>query len=85
MNFTALLLGVIYSVLESLGLGGVDWVFLLVLVIIGLVVILLVKLFLVFIPAIIAAIVVYFLTGGDLFWTGVAFLVVALLSLLSKL
>ncbi len=80
-----LVLGVIYSVLESLGLAGVDWVFLLVLVIIGLIIIVLVKLFLVFIPAILAAIVVYFLTGGDLFWTGIAFLVVALLSLLSKL
>lgn len=84
MNFLPLLLGVVYSVLESLGLGGVDWVFLLVLVIIGLVVILLVKMFLVFIPAILVAIVVFLLTG-DLFWTGVAFLVVALLSLLSKL
>jgi hypothetical protein len=28
---------------------------------------------------------VYFLTGGDLFWTGIAFLVVALLSILSKI
>lgn len=84
MNFLPLILGVVYSVLESLGLAGIDWVFLLVLVIIGLVVILLVKLFLVFIPAILAAIVVFLLTG-DLFWTGVAFLVVALLSLLSKL
>jgi hypothetical protein len=28
---------------------------------------------------------VYFLTGGDLLWTGVAFLVVALLSILSKI
>jgi hypothetical protein len=28
---------------------------------------------------------VYFLTGGDLFWTGIAFLVVALLSLLSRI
>jgi hypothetical protein len=28
---------------------------------------------------------VYFLTGGDLFWTGIAFLVVAALSILSKL
>lgn len=85
MHFLLLLLGVVHSVLESLGLGGIDWVFLLVLVIIGLVVILLVKMFLVFIPAILAAIVVYLLTGGDLFWTGIAFLVVALLSLLSKL
>ena len=84
MNFLPLLLGVVYSVLESLGLGGIDWVFLVVLVIIGLVVILLVKMFLVFIPAILAAIVVFLLTG-DLFWTGIAFLIVALLSLLSKL
>jgi len=84
MNFLSLLLVVVYSVLESIGLGGVDWVFLVVLVIIGLVIILLVKLFLVFIPAILAAVVVYLLTG-DLFWAGVAFLVVALLSLLSKL
>jgi len=38
----------------------------------------------VLIPAILVAIVVYFLTG-DLFWTGIAFLVVAALSILSKL
>jgi hypothetical protein len=29
--------------------------------------------------------VVYFLTGGNLFWTGIAFLVVAALSILGKL
>jgi hypothetical protein len=39
---------------------------------------------LVLIPAILVAIVVWFLTG-DLFWTGIAFLVVAALSLISKL
>lgn len=76
---------VVFSILESLGLGSIDWVFLLILVVIGLVIIVLLKLFLVLIPAILIAIVVYFLTGGDLFWTGIAFLVVAALSLLSKL
>lgn len=84
MNLSLLTL-IVYSILNSIGLGGVDWLFLLVLVIIGLIVIALIKLFLVLIPAILVAIVVWFLTGGDLFWAGVAFLVVALLSLISKL
>jgi len=84
MNFV-ILMTLIYSILSSLGLGGFDIGFLVVLVIIGLVIIILVKLFLVLIPAILVAIVVYFLTGGDLFWTGIAFLVVAALSILSKL
>jgi hypothetical protein len=84
MNF-AILLTFIYSVLSSLGLGGFDIGFLIVLVIIGLIIIILIKLFLVLIPAILVAVVVYFLTGGDLFWTGIAFLVVAALSILSKL
>ena len=57
---------------------------LIILVIIGLVVIVMIKLFLVFIPAIVVALIVYFLTY-DLFWTGVAFLVVALLSLIAKI
>jgi hypothetical protein len=78
-------MAIVYSVLESLGLGNIDWVFLLILVVIGLVIIVLIKLFLVLIPAVLIAIVVYFLTGGDLFWTGIAFLVVAALSLISKL
>jgi hypothetical protein len=80
-----LIMAVIYSILDSLGLGGFDWTFLIILVIIGLAIIILIKLFLVLIPAILVAIIVYFLTGGDLFWTGIAFLVVAALSLLSKL
>jgi hypothetical protein len=84
MNF-AILLTFIYSVLSSLGLEGFDIGFLIVLVIIGLIIIILIKLFLVLIPAILVAVVVYFLTGGDLFWTGIAFLVVAALSILSKL
>ncbi len=79
------LMAVVYSILSSLGISGFDIPFLIILVIIGLVVIVLIKLFLVLIPAILVAIIVYFLTGGDLFWTGIAFLVVALLSLLSKI
>ncbi len=79
------LMAFVYSVLDSLGLAGFDWTLLIILVIIGLVIILLVKLFLVLIPAALAAILVYFLTGGDLFWTGIAFLIVAALSLLRKL
>jgi hypothetical protein len=42
-------------------------------------------LLLVLIPAVLVAVVVYFLTGGDLFWTGIAFLFVAALSILSKI
>lgn len=85
MNLTLLMAAVVYSILDSLGLGGLDLTFLIVLVIIGLVIIILIKLFLVLIPAIIVAIIVYFLTSGDLFWTGIAFLIVAALSILSKL
>jgi hypothetical protein len=78
-------LAVVYSILDSLGLGGFDLTALIILVIIGLIIIILIKLFLVLIPAVLVAIVVYFLTGGDLFWTGMAFLIVAALSVLSKL
>ena len=84
MNF-AMFLPIMCSVLSSLGLGAISIPFLIVLVIIGLIIIILIKLFLVLIPAIIVAAIVYFLTGGDLFWTGIAFLVVALLSILSKI
>lgn len=83
MNFPVFMIFVM-SILDSIGLGGVDWVFLLVLVIIGLVIIVLIKLFLVLIPAILVALLVWFLTGGDLFWTGIAFVVVALLSIIAK-
>ena len=83
MNF--ILISLVYSILSSLGLGGFDIGFLIVLVIIGLIIIILIRIFLVLIPAILIAIVVYFLTGGDLFWTGIAFLVVAALSILTKL
>ncbi|MCW3999136.1 MAG: hypothetical protein NWE93_02730 [Candidatus Bathyarchaeota archaeon] len=75
----------IYSVLESLNITGFDLTIFVILIIIGLVIIILIKLFLVLIPAIIVALIVYFLTGGDLFWTGIAFLVIAALSLIRKL
>jgi hypothetical protein len=77
-----ILMTIVLSILGSLGL---DLTALVILVIIGLIIIVLIKLFLVLIPAIIVAIIVYFLTGGDLFWTGIAFLVVAALSLISKI
>jgi hypothetical protein len=76
-----ILLTVVLSILGSLGL---DLTALVILVIIGLVIIILIKLFLVLIPAILVALVVYFFTG-DLFWTGIAFLVVAALSILAKI
>ena len=79
------LMAVVYGILDSLGLPGIDIAFLVILVIIGLVIVVLIKLFLVLIPAILVAIIVYFLTGGDLFWTGIAFLVVAALSVIAKL
>ena len=82
---SVILMPIIYSILSSLGLGGFDLTFLIILVIIGLIIVILIKLFLVLIPAILVAVVVYFLTGGDLFWTGIAFLVVAALSILAKL
>ncbi|MGA2681528.1 MAG: hypothetical protein ABSF44_06985 [Candidatus Bathyarchaeia archaeon] len=83
MNF-ALFLPIIYSILSSLGLGWLSLPLLVVLVIIGLIIIVLIKLFVILIPAIIIAAIVYFLTG-DLLWTGIAFVVVALISLASKI
>ena len=72
-------------ILFVLGNFTFDLTALIVLVIIGLIIIVLIKLFLVLIPAILVAVVVWFLTGGNLFWTGIAFLVVAALSILAKL
>ena len=68
-------------------LGGfeISLTALVVLVIIGLIIIVVIKLFLVLIPAVIVAVIVYFLTGGDFFWAGIAFLVVAALSVIAKL
>jgi hypothetical protein len=75
------LMTIVFSVLGSIGSGLIA---LIILVIIGLIIIVLIRLFLVLIPAILVAIVVYLLTG-DLFWTGIAFLVVAALSILAKI
>ena len=80
--YNTIFLTIVYSILGSLSL---DLTALAILVIIGLIIIVLIKLFLVLIPAVLVAVVVYFLTGGDLFWTGIAFLVVAALSILSKI
>jgi cellulose synthase/poly-beta-1,6-N-acetylglucosamine synthase-like glycosyltransferase len=80
-----LFLPTIHSILSSFGLGWLSLPLLFILIIIGLVIIVLIKLFLVLIPAIIVAVIVYFLSGHDLFWTGVAFVVVALLSIIAKI
>jgi hypothetical protein len=78
---------------ESQGIGlerimlsffGYDLLGLIGLIIIGLIIILLIRLLLVLIPAVLVAVVVWFLTGS-LWWAGVAFLVVAALSVLKKL
>ncbi len=55
------------------------WI-LLILVIIGLIAIVVIGFLFAFPIAALAAILVWFLTGGDLFWTAVTFLVVALIS-----
>jgi len=62
----------------------IDVAFLILLLVIGLVIIiLLAKVFLFILPAGIIALIVWFLTGS-VFWAGVAFLVVALISLLKR-
>ena len=82
----AMLLPIVHSILDTLGSATAFGIPLfIVLVIIGLIVIILIKLFIVLIPAIIVAIIVYFLTAGNLFWAGLAFLIVALLSLVRKI
>jgi hypothetical protein len=62
----------------------IDIAVLVLLLIIGLVIIIvLAKIFLFVLPAAIIAIVVWFLTGS-IFWAGVAFLVIALISLVMR-
>lgn len=72
--------------IPSLGLPFLaEILILIVLLIIGLVIIIVVaKVLLFFLPAVIVAVVVWFLSDGSLFWAGVAFLVVAFLSLLRR-
>ena len=73
------------SMLAINGLGfAFDIIVLLMLLVIGIVVIVIIAKVLLFIlPAAIIAAVVYFLTS-NLFWAGVAFLVVAFLSLIKR-
>ena len=54
------------------------------LIVIGLIIIFIIRLLLILIPAVIVAFIVWFLTGSG-WWAGVAFLVIAALSVLRKL
>lgn len=54
------------------------------LIILGLVILLVIRLIIVLIPAAIVAVVVYFLTDST-WWAGLAFLIIAALSILKKL
>ncbi len=83
--FSALFITTIYSILSSLGLAWLSLPLLVILIIVGLIIIILIKLFLVLIPAIIVAAIVYFVSGHDLLFTGIAFLIVALISIAAKI
>ena len=74
------------SILPINGLGFLLEIFLLlILLVIGIVVIIIIAKVLLFVlPAAIVAGVVYFLTGGQLFLAGIAFLAVAFLSILKR-
>lgn len=81
-----LIIAVIYAVLGIFdSIPHFDIIALVVLVIIGIIIILLIRLILILIPAVLLAIVVWFLTGGSLLWAGITFLVIAALSILKKL
>jgi hypothetical protein len=62
-----------------------DLLLLIILLAIGIAIIVIIaKLLLFILPAAIVALVVWWLTGGSLFWAGVAFLVVAFISLIRR-
>ena len=62
-----------------------DWIVSLALIVIGLIILLfIVKVLFFFLPAAIVAIVVWFLTGRSTFWAGIAFLVIAVLSIAKR-
>lgn len=67
-----------------MSLIGYDVLGLIGLVIIGLIIILLIRLILILVPAAIIAFIVWYLTGNT-WWAGIAFLVIAALSILKKL
>jgi hypothetical protein len=79
-------LDIVYAsiILAVLGSLEMDIIALIGLVILGLIIIFLIRLLLILIPAALIAFVVWYLTGS-LFWTGIAFLVIAALSILKKL
>lgn len=63
---------------------GFDLMGLIGLIIIGLVIIFVIRLLFMLIPAALVAVVVWFVTGS-LWWAGIAFLIIAALSVLKKL
>jgi hypothetical protein len=79
-------LDIVYAniILAVLGSLELDIIALIGLVILGLIIIFLIRLLLILIPAALVAFVVWYLTGS-LFWTGIAFLVIAALSILKKI
>lgn len=65
--------------------GLIDLAVFIILLAIGIaLIVLVVKLAIIFLPAAIIAAVVWFLTNGNLYYTGIAFLAVALLSMLKR-
>jgi membrane protein implicated in regulation of membrane protease activity len=64
---------------------GYDLLGLIGLIILALVIVFVIRMILILIPAAIVAFVVWFITNGNLWLTGVAFLIVAALSILKKL
>ncbi|MBT0159228.1 hypothetical protein G4O51_04505 [Candidatus Bathyarchaeota archaeon A05DMB-2] len=82
MDFTMAMIYAFMSLLDAI--PQFDIVAVVVLVIIGIIIILLIRLLLMLIPAVLIALVVWFFTN-NLFWAGIAFLVIAALSILKKL
>ena len=75
----------ILTFLQSvLGNLTADLTIALVLIIIGVIIVVLIGLFIIFLPAILLAAVVWLLTGS-IFWAGIVFLIIAALSLFKKL
>jgi len=77
----ALIGGVVLPFLPLL----LEWAFLLILLIIGvLIIVFIVKVLFFFLPAAIVALVVWLITGGDRLLTGIAFLLIAAISIAKR-
>ncbi|MCW4019202.1 MAG: hypothetical protein NWF00_11090 [Candidatus Bathyarchaeota archaeon] len=76
-----MILTFLQSILGSL---GADLAFALVLILIGVVIIVLIRFFIVLLPAVIIAVIVWLFTGS-IFWAGIVFLIIAAFSLLKRL